>query len=248
MGHEFEGSIEIELAATPEQVWQAIATGPGIDAWFLGRNQVEPREGGSVRTAFGDSAPEATVTAWEPLRRFAYRGDPAPDGRFIAYEFLIQGSGSGTTVLRMVTSGFLPGDDWQEEYDAMTRGGEMFFRTLVEYLTWFPGRTATTITVFGPPESSDWGHARALLDRALGLAGRATQGDTVRLTPAGLEPVEGVVYFASPDTVGVRSGDALHRFLRGFRGPLVVCHSLFSSVDRQRTERAWRSWLTGLFA
>src|SRR6266487_2776427 len=180
-----------DLAATPEQVWEAIATGPGIDSWFLGRNQVEPGEGGTVRTAFGDYAPESTVTAWEPPRRFAYRSGRAEDGRFIAYEFLVEGRGGGSTVLRMVTSGFVPGDDWEDEFEAMTKGGEMFFRTLVEYLTRFPGRTATPITVFGPPASADWEHARAVLSDALGLTGTWAEGDRVRFTPDGLEPVDG---------------------------------------------------------
>jgi hypothetical protein len=30
-------------------VWEAIATGAGIDGWFMGRNQVEPREGAGRR-------------------------------------------------------------------------------------------------------------------------------------------------------------------------------------------------------
>ena len=27
--------IEIEVAGTPEEVWQAIATGPGISSWLM---------------------------------------------------------------------------------------------------------------------------------------------------------------------------------------------------------------------
>ena len=247
MGHEFEGRNEVELGATPEQVWEAIATGPGIDSWFMGRNDVEPREGGTVRTAFGDYNPEATVTAWEPPRRFAYRAGPAEDGRFIAYEFLIEGRGGGSTVLRMVTSGFIPGDDWEAEYDAMTKGGALFFRTLVEYLTHFPGRTAVPITAFGPPVT-DWERAWAALDHALGLTGRGTEGDRVRFTPEGLEPIDGVVYFVNADTLGIRTNDALYRFLRGFRGPMVVAHHRFKDVDPQRTAGAWQSWLARVFA
>lgn len=38
----------------------------------------------------------------------------------------------------MVTSGFLPGDDWADEFEAMTLGGALFRRTLLEYLTYFP--------------------------------------------------------------------------------------------------------------
>jgi hypothetical protein len=50
----------------------------------MGRNQVEPGEGGTVRTSFGGYAPESTVTAWEPLKRLAYHSGEAPDGRFVA--------------------------------------------------------------------------------------------------------------------------------------------------------------------
>ena len=248
MGREFEMRKEVELAASPEQVWEAIATGPGIDSWFIGRSEVEPGEGGTVRTAFGQYMPESSVTAWEPLRRFAYRTAEAEDGRFIAYEFLIEGRGGGSTVLRAVTSGFLPGDDWEAEYDAMIKGGEMFFRTLVEYLTHFAGRTATPITAFGPPVA-DWERAWALLNGVLGLTGPVAEGDQVRFAPDGLAPIEGVVYFVNPDTLGLRTGDALYRFLRGFHGPMVVAHHLFSDdVDQQRTERAWQSWLAQVFA
>ena len=27
--------VEIEVSGTPEEVWQAIATGPGISSWFV---------------------------------------------------------------------------------------------------------------------------------------------------------------------------------------------------------------------
>src|ERR1700741_627538 len=109
MGHEFERSDSVEVDATPEQVWQAIATGPGIDSWFMGRNEVDP-EGGGGRQSFGGDQREHKVTAGEPLHRFAYRSDDAPDGRFVAYEFLVEGRERSSTVLRMATSGFLPGD------------------------------------------------------------------------------------------------------------------------------------------
>ena len=27
--------VEVEVPGTPEEVWQAIATGPGISSWFV---------------------------------------------------------------------------------------------------------------------------------------------------------------------------------------------------------------------
>lgn len=248
MGREFEGHQEIALNATPSQVWEAIATGPGIDSWFMGRTQVEPGEGGSVRTTFGGYTPEHKVTAWEPVKRFAYRSPEAEDGRYIAYEFLIEGRGGGSAVLRMVVSGFLPGDDWEAEFEAMTKGGEMFFRTLIEYLKHFPGQTASPITAFGPPVP-DWEKAWTVLHRELGMKGTVTEGDPVHFTPEGLAPVEGVVYFVNAHTLGLRASDALYRFLRGFRGGFVVAHHMFSDkVNQAEAERAWQAWLIRLFA
>jgi uncharacterized protein YndB with AHSA1/START domain len=248
MGREFETSTEIPVDATPEQVWEAIATGPGIDSWFMGRNKVEPGEGGTVWTVFGGYAPAATVTGWDPQRRLAYGTAPTEDGRFVAYEFLIEGRAGGSTVLRAVTSGFLPGDDWEAEYDAMTKGFGLFFGTLREYLTHFAGRAATPVTVFGPPVA-DWDRAWAALAGALGLTGRPRVGDPARCTPEGLAPIDGVVYFVNPDAVGVRTGDALYRFIKGFGGAMVAGHHLFADdVDQEQNEQAWQSWLTQLLA
>jgi uncharacterized protein YndB with AHSA1/START domain len=162
MGHQFVQHQDAEVPSSPDDVWAAIATGPGIDSWFMGRNEVQPGPGGTVRTVFVEYAPELAVTGWDPARRFAYRSGEAPDGRFIAYEFLIEGQAGGSIVLRTVTSGFIPGDDWADEFEAMTLGGEMYFRTMVEYLTprppplaSFTGRFATPVTAFGPP-GTDW--------------------------------------------------------------------------------------------
>ena len=58
MAHPFELSYEIEVDASPKQVWEAIATGPGVDSWFMGRNEIEPREGGTTRMDFGSGSTE----------------------------------------------------------------------------------------------------------------------------------------------------------------------------------------------
>jgi uncharacterized protein YndB with AHSA1/START domain len=243
-GQPFENRKEAEVPASPEEVWAAIATGPGIDSWFMGRNSVRPGPGGTVRTEFGDYAPELEITAWDPPRRFGYRSGQAPDGRFIAYEFLVEGRAGGSTVLRAVTSGFIPGEDWEDEYEAMALGGDLYFRTLVEYLGWFRGRFATPVTAFGPPGTS-WERDRRLIFRALGLPGGAAAGDRVRFTAAESGVAEGVLYFVNPSTIGVRTPGALYRFLRGFGKPVVASHQLFAEdADSARAGRAWESWLT----
>lgn len=244
VGKRFEEHRGTEVPASPEQAWEAIATGPGLDSWFMGRNDVEAGPGGVVRTDFGGYAPEHRVTGWEPMRRLAYGGEPDADGRFIAYEFLIEGR-SGSTVLRMAVSGFLPGDDWQDEFEAMTKGGAMYFATLVEYLTHFAGRTATPVTAFGPPVAN-WDRAWRLLRDALGLTGPPAPQERVSLRPPGQPPTDGTVYFANEHTLGIRTRDALYRFLQGFRGPMIAAHHLFTPADPGPARHAWGTWLTHL--
>lgn len=240
MGHEFESTDSAEVSATPEQVWDAIATGPGIDSWYMGSNEVD---NGVVRMAFGDYTPESDITAWDPPHRFRYAAPVEPDGRFIAYEFLVQGRDAGSTVLRLVTSGFLPGDDWADEFEAMTNGGALFFATLRTYLTHFAGRFATPLTVFGPMVA-DWPSAWETLGRAMNLPGRPATGDRVRFEAEGIGAIDGEVYFANPQTVGVRTDDALYRFLQGFHGPMIAGHHLFTDTDATAATGAWQRWLT----
>ena len=247
MGHQFAQHNEAEVPASPDEVWAAIATGPGIDSWFMGRNEVKTGAGGTVRTVFGEYTPELEITEWDPAHRFAYGSGQAPDGRFIAYEFLIQGRAGSSTVLRTVTSGFLPGDDWADEFEAMRMGGELYFRTLAEYLTYFAGRFAVPVTAFGPPGTS-WSRDRSLLCRELGLAEPPEPGDPVRFTgEAG--SAEGAVYFASAHAIGVRTPDALYRFMRGFAKPVIAAHHLFAAgAEPDQARQAWEAWLSRTLA
>jgi uncharacterized protein YndB with AHSA1/START domain len=241
MGKEFEIEHEIEVDASPEQVWDAISTGAGIDSWFMGRTEVTPGLGGSVRTVFGDYRPQHTITAWQPGERLAF-GSADPDGQRIGFELLIEGRAGGSTVVRMVTSGFLPGDDWDDEYDSMSKGLQMFLRTLREYLTHFPGRAAVPITADGPP-TSEWRRDFAAVHEALGLKVPAQAGDRVDVELGGVPPIHGVVYFSNADTVGIRTDDAMYRFLGGTVGPLNASHHVFADITAERANAAWTAWL-----
>lgn len=219
MGHAFEGTEEVEVPASVEDVWEAIATGPGIDSWFMGRNEVA---NGQVKLAFGQYQPTSSITAWDPPHHFAHDSGKAPDGRFIAYEFLVEGREQSSTVLRMVTSGFLPGDDWADEFEAMTLGNALFWRTLVEYLHHFPGRTARPLTVFGPM-ITDWDAAWKKLDAAL-----------PEVLPGAVE------YHRNAHTIGLRTERGMYRFLRGFFGPMIAAHHVFEGDE---SEQDWQSFL-----
>jgi uncharacterized protein YndB with AHSA1/START domain len=245
MSHEFELTHDIDLEATPEQVWAAIATGPGIDAWFMGRNQVEPREGGTASMAMPGFTGESAVTAWEPNRRFATRSDPAEDGSFMAFEYLIEGRGGSSTALRLVHSGILTGD-WEAEYDALKKGNPCYLRSLAQYLKHFPGRTAMPVTVFGP-QQADSDAVWAGITGALGLSKDVHEGDAVRFTIGG-QPIEGVVdTVQEPSFLGVRTDDALLRFV-GREGFILTGHHIYHPVDPDAADQVWSEWLAGVFA
>ncbi|GAA0807278.1 SRPBCC family protein [Spirilliplanes yamanashiensis] len=244
MGKDFQVAREAAVDATPEQVWDAIATGAGIDSWFMGNTRVDAER--TITTAFGGYRAAHPVLAWEPGERLAYEDRDPASGRFVAYEFLIAGRSGGGAVLRTVTSGFLPGDDWADEYEAMGYGLALFFDTLVAYLTHFTGRAARPVTAFGPAVT-DWPATWAALHDRLGLTAPVAAGDRAHLTGPGGASTDAVVYHADPHTLGLRTAGALLRFLRGADGRLVAAHHLFDPTDHADTTAdaaAWQAWLT----
>ena len=139
MPREFEIAREVGLPATPEQVWQTIATEAGLAAWF------QP---------FPVDPASDLVVAWEPGRRLAIRTPAGPDGSTHAFEYLITAREGGSTVLRFVHSGLL-GDDWSERVRAHhRRGWDMYLYTLAQYHAHFAGRPAVYIEAEGPAASS----------------------------------------------------------------------------------------------
>lgn len=248
MGHEFEVREEIELAATPEEVWEAIATGPGVDSWFMGRNEFEPREGGTTRQTLLGHTEEAVITAWEPAKRLAYGSAPGEDGTFMAFEYLIEGRDRGSTVLRFVHSGIL-GDDWEEQYDALKIGDRMYLNKLAAYLAHFPGRTSTYNMFLVGPQAADRDRVWAAFTGAFGLTGTVRAGDRTRLTVAGLPAAEGVVAFEhAPGFLGVCTDEGLYMLLHGYRDTVVAeYHSFSPDVDATAVDHAWQNWLARSF-
>ena len=72
--------VEVEVPGTPEEVWRAIATGPGISSWFVPTRSDE-RQGGEVVSNFGPGMDcPATITSWEPPQRLVAESVMGPPG------------------------------------------------------------------------------------------------------------------------------------------------------------------------
>ena len=118
-----------EVPATPEQVWDAIATADGISAWMV-PTRLDPQIGGAVSFDVGKFWSHGIVTDYTPTRRFAYAepwpiADHMPTADHdlssltpIATEFLIESASGGSCVIRVVSSAYGSGADWENEFFA----------------------------------------------------------------------------------------------------------------------------------
>jgi uncharacterized protein YndB with AHSA1/START domain len=121
--------ITVDVDASPEQVWEAIATGPGVTAW-LQPTEIEPVEGGryAFDLALGDGPNDTGhVAAYDRPYRFATSGVRwAPPGdaepALLATEWIVTPRDGGGATVRMVMSGFGTGASWDDELDAMGQG------------------------------------------------------------------------------------------------------------------------------
>src|SRR6266540_3977399 len=90
--------VEVEVPGTPEEVWQAIATGPGISSWFV-PVEFEERDGKPVAltVSFGPGMEaRSVVTAWDSPRMFANESDGwMPGSPPIANEWSVEARGGG---------------------------------------------------------------------------------------------------------------------------------------------------------
>src|SRR5258706_143574 len=134
--------VETEVPGTPEEVWQAIATGPGISAWFV-PTELEEREGGALVLDFGPGMQsEGVIAAWDPPRRFVCENKEAmgPGSPTVADEWTVEAKAGGTCRVRVVHSWFASTDDWDNQYEGVEQGWPAFFRILKIYLAHFRGQ------------------------------------------------------------------------------------------------------------
>jgi hypothetical protein len=130
----------IEIPASPEQVWAAITTDSG--AWSF---QVDV-DGDTARFHREPFAPdsEATVTTWEPPRRFAYE-DPS-----FATEILVTARDQGSCVVRVVSSLRVEGEGWDDIAEQAGKGWAMTLQVLRCYATHFAGQPSAAIDLIRP--------------------------------------------------------------------------------------------------
>lgn len=184
--------VEFDVPGTPEEVWEAIATGPGISSWFVPA-EVEERDGKAVaiKYKFGPGMePRATLTAWDPPRMFAGEGEVYGGSPPIATEWHIEARAGGMCRIRMVHSLFASTDEWDNQLEGAESGWSGFLAILKVYLAHFRGRSGAIMQVTTPiaiTEAEAWERLTAALAvKGLSVGQRWT-------TPAGVSPLGGVM-------------------------------------------------------
>ena len=62
--------LEVPVDASPEALWEAVATGPGLQRWFSAEAEVKPGVEGSVRVAWAPGEDwTSRIEVWEPNAR-----------------------------------------------------------------------------------------------------------------------------------------------------------------------------------
>src|ERR1700678_157193 len=139
-------TTEIEINATPDQVFRAVSEAEEIKRWFAPEAKVEPGPDGMVGGTysvswepgvFGDGS---TIAIYEPGHRFAttsersapYGGEPqeGDPAQRIMVDYQIEAIGGGKTRLRLVHSGFGRGAGWDNEFGSTRTGWAIFVQVL----------------------------------------------------------------------------------------------------------------------
>jgi uncharacterized protein YndB with AHSA1/START domain len=185
-------SVEVEVPGTPEEVWQAIATGPGISSWFVPA-EFEEKDGKpvAIKLDFGPGMESrSAITTWDPPRMFAAQGEGWGGSPPIADEWRVEARGGGICVVRVVHSLFASTDDWDNQLIGTESGWPGYFRILRLYLTHFRGQRSAIMQFMAPAAGSE-AEAWETLTAAMGLKGvSAGQRWTA---PAGVPALGGVV-------------------------------------------------------
>jgi len=247
---------EVEVPGTPEEVWAAIATGPGITAWFVPA-EVEGREGGATRLEIMPGVhQDGVVSAWEPPARFSYDEEwQSPTGSSIGFasEFLVEARAGGTCVVRLVASAFGSGESWQDEVGGAFDGWPTMLENLRLALAHFRGLPCSPVRAFGSADLTQeeaWYGLCADLGLTGAEAGRRVEVASGAVRFAGTvervadDEVKLILDSPAPGIAGVIAGGV------GDEVYVVLAAWLYgedAAAIAAREEPGWQAWMAERF-
>lgn len=247
---------EIDVSGTPDEVWHAIASGPGISSWFV-PTKLDGRVGGITTSSFGpgnsmDSV--AKITTWEPPKRFIAEAEGGPGA--VATEWTVEAKGGGTCTVRVVHRWFATGDDWDDQFEGHSHGWLSFFQILRLRLAHFRGQPCTLVALMAmSTEATE--KAWNLLIEPLGLT-QASVGARVSARP-GAPELSGMVEVVNPPNwpglllrLDKPQPALAHFFALAVGGPVMLPVRFYlygpsASTMAKDVEATWQAWLNERF-
>jgi hypothetical protein len=188
--------LKLEVPGTPAEIWQAIATGPGISSWFVPAS-IEELDGKPVamKLNFGQGMEvRSALTAWDLPRMFAAQGEGWGGAPPIAIEWSVEARAGGVCLVRIVQSLFASTDEWDNQLEGANSAFSGFLRTLQLYLTHFRGQRSANMHLTAPAAGTE-AEAWDALTSVLGLKGVSVgQRSTA---PAGAPAFSGVAEYVT---------------------------------------------------
>lgn len=187
-------SVSITVPGAAEQVWGAIATGPGISSWFVPTEFEFGPDGAPARlishfSPDGSMDSVAAVLTWDPPRCFrAASADLGPDAPEVITEWRVapvSGSTARVDVTHIIATDT---NDWDAQLEQWEGGWPWFFQILRLYLGEFPGQPCVAFRAMGaaaPPADAAW----EAFANTLGIAG--AEPGARRAAPPELPPMRG---------------------------------------------------------
>ena len=149
--------VDMDLDASPEEVWKALTEAERLKAWFPFQADVSPGVGGKIHMSWdGAWESDLEIRVWEPDKHLR-TGWPwtSEDGlagieNEVLVDYFIEARSGGGTRLRLVHSGFPVGDEWEDIFDGTRRGWSYELRSLKHYLEHHNGRSRRVARVRRP--------------------------------------------------------------------------------------------------
>jgi uncharacterized protein YndB with AHSA1/START domain len=250
--------LAFEVEATPEQVWQAIATGEGVSSWLMPA-ELEMRDGkpSALKMSFGPGMETSSrITAYEEPRYFALEADSMmPGSPPIAAEWHIESKGGGVCKVRIVQSLFASTDEWDGQIEALEGGWSAFLETLKIYLRNFAGQRSSLHKFMTPTDGTE-AQVWDKLTTALSLkgAGKGQQWSSNHGAPAltgvveylNQEPYDALIRLSGPGA-GIAAFGTVN-----MGGPTMIGMNLYTYGDGsaqtgEREMAKWQAWLQETF-
>lgn len=185
--------VQTEVPGTHQEVWEAIATGPGVSSWFV-PTKFELGADGQPTTLvchFGEGMDaNAVVKEWDPPRRFLAESDDfAPGGPPASTEWTVEPTTDDACLVTVEHSLQSDSDDWDTNLEGTESGWPAFFTILRLRMAHFRDEPHAVLEQVGMAAAPDT--AWADLAAALGLTDAAV-GER-RSSPEGAPSLSGVI-------------------------------------------------------